>query len=103
MAADRALVVTRMAAPSSGATRLLDARADGLGGLLGAAQLVREAAEGTLDGEQLALRAALRDAAVLDHQDLVRAADRREAVRDDHRRAPPQEPVERVLDQHLGR
>src|SRR5919201_1811296 len=72
------------------------------GGLLGAVQLVRQAAERAVDGEQLALAAPLRDASVLDDEDLVGAADCREPVRDDYRRATAQEPVERTLDQHLG-
>ena len=40
---------------------------------------------------------------MLHDEDLVGAADRREAVGDDDRRAAAQQPVERVLDQDLGR
>jgi hypothetical protein len=47
--------------------------------------------------------AALRDAAVLHDEDLVRAADGRQAVGDDDRRAAAQQPVERALDQDLRR
>jgi len=39
---------------------------------------------------------------VLHHEDLVRAANRREAVRDDDRGPAAQEPVECALDQDLG-
>ena len=69
----------------------------------GLAEVAREAAERAVLGEQLALGAALDDLAVLDDEDLVGAADGREAVRDDDRRAAVQQPVERLLDQDLGR
>jgi len=39
---------------------------------------------------------------VLQHEDLVGAADGRKAVRDDDRRAAVQQPVECTLDQDLG-
>src|SRR4051812_14000415 len=38
--------------------------------------------------DQLAVRSALDDPPVLHHEDLVRALDRRQAMRDDERRAP---------------
>ena len=53
--------------------------------------------------EQLVVRAALDDLAVVEHDDLVGVADRREAVRDRDRRAPVGELVERLLDLVLGR
>src|SRR5437899_4620636 len=66
-----------------------------------APQVAREAPERAVLTEQLALRAALNDAAVLDDEDLVGAADRRQAVRDDDRRAAVEQAVERPLDQDL--
>src|SRR5439155_26207128 len=68
-----------------------------------AAQVAREAAEGSVHCEQLPLGAALDDLSVLDDEDLVRAADGRQAVRDDDRGAAVEQPVERLFDQHFGR
>jgi hypothetical protein len=64
---------------------------------------VREAAERTVLGEQLAFCAALDDAPVLDDDYLVRAPNGRQPVRDDDRRPAVEQPVERGLDQDLGR
>ena len=62
-----------------------------------------QATERAVLGQQLGLGAALRDAALLDHEDLVGAADGGEPVRDDHRGAAAEERVERLLDQDLAR
>jgi hypothetical protein len=64
---------------------------------------VGEAAERAVLVQQLVLGAALHDLTALDDDDLVRAADGREAVGDDDRRAAAQQPIERALDQYLGR
>ena len=48
------------------------------------------------------MRPALDDPAVVEHDDLVGVADRREPVRDRDRRAALGEPVERLLDGALG-
>src|SRR3954447_1394053 len=53
-------------------------------------------------GEQRCVRAALDDDALVEHDDLVGADHRREAVRDDERRAAAADAVERVLDLLLG-
>src|SRR5262245_40957273 len=50
------------------------------------------------DRQQLAMRAALDDLAVLQHQDLIRAFDRRQPVRDDERRAAAAQRTEAVAD-----
>ena len=52
--------------------------------------------------EQLVVRALLDDLAVLEHDDQVGVADRREAVRDDERGPAVQEAAERALDLALG-
>ena len=64
---------------------------------------MREAAEWSGLRHQLLLGAALNDPAVLEHEDLVGAADGGETVGDDDRRAAGEQPVERALDQDLGR
>ena len=51
---------------------------------------------------QLVVRALLDDRAVLEHDDQVGVADRREAVGDDERRAAVQQPSQRALDAALG-
>ena len=53
-------------------------------------------------GEELLVRAALDDAAVLEDEDLVGADDRRKAVRDDQRRAVARDLGELALDDLLG-
>jgi hypothetical protein len=53
--------------------------------------------------EQLLLGAARRDAAVLEHDDLVRERDRREAVRDDERRPVAHRLPQPLADQRLRR
>ncbi len=53
--------------------------------------------------EQFPLAPSLRDPSVLDDQDRVGPANRRESVGDDDRRASGEQPVERALDQDLGR
>src|SRR5579875_1220303 len=52
--------------------------------------------------EQLLVAPALDDPAVVEDDDLLRVADRREPVRDRDRRPPLREPVERLLDEPLG-
>src|SRR5579884_2429718 len=52
--------------------------------------------------EQLVVRSLLDHAAVLQHDDHARVADRREAVRDDERRAPVQQAAQGTLDLPLG-
>ena len=61
-------------------------------------QVVVEAAR----REQLVVRAALDDLAVLERQHLVGVADGAQAVGDDERGPPVQQLLERVLDQPLG-
>ena len=51
--------------------------------------------------QQLIVAALLRDAPVLEHDDAVGVADRREPVRDDERRAAFEQLVERPLDDRL--
>src|SRR5215211_9099931 len=51
--------------------------------------------------EQLLVRALLLDPAVVEHDDVARAADRREAVRDHDRRPAGQQPPQPVLDLRL--
>ncbi len=46
--------------------------------------------------------ALLHDAPVLEHDDAVRVADRREAVRDDERRPTAHQPLERFFDEVLA-
>src|ERR1700675_4232029 len=53
-------------------------------------------------GEQLIVGALLDDAAVLEHDDRARVADRREAVGDDERGAAVQEAPQRMLDLPFG-
>ena len=53
-------------------------------------------------GEQLDMRAALDDHAVIEHQNLVSANDRRKPVSDDQRGTIARDPVELVLDIPLG-
>src|SRR5690606_7317829 len=53
-------------------------------------------------GEQRLMRAALDDAAVIDHDNLVGIDDRREPVRDDERGAVARDSVESDLDLPLG-
>jgi hypothetical protein len=53
-------------------------------------EVLREPAERAVGGEQLHERAALRDVAVLDDEDLVGAPDGGEAVSDDDRRPAAQ-------------
>src|SRR6476661_4673742 len=67
------------------------------------AEVPREAAERPVLREQLAFGAALDDLAVLDDENLVRTPDGGEAVRDDDRGTAVQQPIERLLDQDLGR
>ena len=70
--------------------------------LLEAVLLVVELPVAAVQREQLVVRAALDDLAVLEHQNLIGAPDRRQPVRDDERRAPlPQRP-QAVLDQRLA-
>ena len=57
--------------------------------LLEAVLLVVELPVAPAAGEQLLVRAALDDLAVLEHQDLIRAANRRQPMRDDERGAAP--------------
>src|SRR3954447_5550067 len=64
---------------------------------------VGESAERPVGREQIGLPSSLDDAPVVDNHDLVGAADGREPVGDDQRGAAAQEPVERALDQQLGR
>ena len=52
--------------------------------------------------EQLVVRALLDDPAVLEHDDQVGVADRREAMSDHERRAAGEQPPERALDLPLG-
>src|SRR5581483_7376403 len=52
--------------------------------------------------EQLAVGALLDDAAVLEDDDQVGVADGRQAVGDDERRPPVQQPPQRALDRLLG-
>src|SRR5262249_15479610 len=52
--------------------------------------------------EQLLVGPALHDPSVREHDDLVGAPDRRQAVRDDDARAVDHEAVERFLDEALG-
>ena len=56
---------------------------------------------GPFEGEQLLVRAALDDAALVDHEDQVGHPDRREAVGDDEGGAALGEPAQRELDGHL--
>ena len=51
---------------------------------------------------QLVVRARLRDPAAVEHHDLIGVANGREPVGDGDRRAPLDEPFERLLDQALG-
>ena len=53
-------------------------------------------------GEQLLMRAALDDHALIEHQDLVGADDGREPMGDDERGAVLRHAVERILDVPLG-
>ena len=69
----------------------------------GAASSRASAANCPRSGHQLGLGAALDDAAAVEHDDLVGPAHGREPVGDHDRRAPVQQAVERLLDQHLGR
>ena len=64
---------------------------------------VGEPPERTVDREQLDPGPLLDDVAPVDHNDPVGPASRRQAVGDDDRGPPVQEPVERALDQQLGR
>ncbi len=52
-------------------------------------------------GQQLTVRPALGQLAVLEHDDAMRAGHARQAVSDDERGAPALEPFERVVDEHL--
>src|SRR5262249_1264606 len=51
---------------------------------------------------QLAVRAALDDASLVEHEDLIGVANRGEAMRDDERGAPAHQGMEAVLDQRLA-
>src|SRR5947207_10557401 len=62
----------------------------------------RQALERAVGRGQLGGRAVLDDAAALDHENDVGAADSGEPVGDDDRAAPVQEPVEGALDHDLG-
>ena len=64
---------------------------------LRAVQLGVEAAA----GQQFAVRAALDDPSVVDHEDAIGVDDRRQAVRDDDRGSAAQDLVERLLDREL--
>src|SRR5215510_8681120 len=64
--------------------------------------LVVQRAVAAAERDELRVRAALDDLALLEHEDLIRAADRREAVRDDERRAPAPQRLEAVLDHRLA-
>src|SRR5262249_40263858 len=52
--------------------------------------------------EELAMRAAFNDFAVFQHQNLIRAADRRQTVRDDEGGPAPAQRLEAVLNQRLA-
>ena len=69
-----------------------------LAGELGAVQLGVQAA----GGQQLVVRAALDDPAVVDDQDLVGLADGGQPVRDDQRRPAGQRRLQRPLHRRLG-
>ena len=64
--------------------------------------LVVELPVAPVERQQLVVRAALDDLAVLEHQDLVGAADRRQPVRDDERRPALPQRAQAVLDQRLA-
>ena len=57
---------------------------------------------GPAPGHQLRVRARLRDAPVVEGEDAVGADHARQAMREDQRRAPLHEPVERLLDHRLA-
>src|SRR6266849_5420605 len=61
--------------------------------------LLIQRAVASAQGHQLAVRAALDDPALFEHEDLIGFPDRREAVRDDERGASPHQGGEAVLDQ----
>src|SRR6185437_9514415 len=69
---------------------------------LHAVLLVVELAVAAVQREQLGLRAALHEPAVVEHQDLVRAGDRRQAVRDHERGAPRAQPPESIANERLA-
>src|SRR5581483_7800453 len=52
--------------------------------------------------QQFGVRAALDDLARFEHQDLIRAADRRQPMRDDERRPPGSQLAEAILDHLLA-
>src|SRR5579885_997631 len=52
--------------------------------------------------EQFRVRAALDDAALIEHKHEIRVANRREPVRDDEARAPTQQRDERTLQERFG-
>ena len=70
--------------------------------LLGAILRVVELLVAPAQTQQLRLRAALDDLAVLEHENLIRARDRREAVRDDERRAPAAQRAKPVANERLA-
>ena len=53
-------------------------------------------------GDELVVRSVLDDPAVVEHDDEVGAADRREPVGDDERRSPGEQPAQAALDPPLG-
>ena len=57
---------------------------------------------GPAPGHQLRVRARLRDAPVVEGEDAVGADHARQAMREDQRRAPLHEPIERLLDHRLA-
>src|SRR5882672_6708168 len=52
--------------------------------------------------EKLLMRAYLGNQTVIEDNNLIRAANRRKAVRDDERRAPPHQIRQRALYEHFG-
>ena len=53
-----------------------------------------------IESEEFVVRTDLRDTAVIEHNDAIRRSDRRQAMGDDERRAPPDQPLESLL--HLA-
>ncbi len=75
-------------------------RAGSSGRLLGPVAVERGV--GAAGSDQLVVRALLRDAAVVEHDDVACLADRRQAVRDDDRRPACEQPAQPLLDPPLG-
>src|SRR6476661_3082298 len=69
--------------------------------LLGAVLLLVQLAIAATERDQLAMRSALDDLAVFQHEDLVRALDRRQTMGDDERRPAAAQRAETVADQRF--